>query len=109
MIELGNQAFEWLRDPAFAELLNRSESDPASMNPVEYRQFFAYAIGVFNIWEQGFFLHRDGLMEDDVWSGWNAGMTEATGAEAYQDIWAASKGFYSSQFRSFVEQVYAGQ
>ena len=104
MVDLGNQSFG-VRDPAFTEMLLRAEDDSRAMNPVEYRQFFGYAIGIFNMWEQGFFLHRDGLMEDDVWSAWNAGMTEATRPEAYQEIWQASAGFYSAEFRSYVEQL----
>lgn len=109
MIQLGNQAFDWLRDPAMADSLIRAENGTSDLTEVENRQFGSYVLSVFNMWEQGYFLHQDGLMTDDEWDGWNKGMASAASTTGFREVWAASNAFYSGEFRSYVDEIYDRQ
>jgi hypothetical protein len=106
MVELNQQNLQWSIDPAFADLDYRAEQGFAALDTVEVRQFVAHAVGVFDMWEQGYFLNRDGLMSDDAWDGWNQGLINQTSTKAYRETWAVMKQFYSVGFQSFVDTAY---
>lgn len=104
MVELNRQSLDWYRDPNLVDILNRGASDLGALDAIESQQFRASAIGTFDMWEQGYFLHRDGLISDDVWNSWNRGMTDLTSSMGHQAIWGQMRNYFSQEFRTFVDR-----
>ena len=57
--------------------------------------------------ELNFISHAQGLLTDDVWTGWwNVLKADFTDAEFYE-AWAAAKHFYAPSFVTFVDELIA--
>ena len=50
LLALGHEAHNWKRDPAFAELLIRADSNYAELSPAEKEQFSTYVFQLLNVW-----------------------------------------------------------
>ena len=105
MVQMNRQSLDWLRDPSFAELLARANEGVSRLEGAERSQFFAYTAGIFDQWEQGYLSHRDGLMEDSVWHGWNQAHSDQSRRRGFQEAWTILKPYYSEEFQLHVEQT----
>jgi hypothetical protein len=108
MISLGNESFSWLKDPEFAALLIRMDDETQTVDTRDFLQFQAYGLGFFNLWEQGYLLHEQGLMLDPNWIAWNEGLLAGTEGPAIRQLWESSKAFYSPGFRAHIDREFGG-
>jgi hypothetical protein len=104
MVTLGNATLLW-NEPEFAELTIRARDGIDTLNETETLRFTHYCYAFFNTWEQGFLLHRDGLMTDEQWAGWDAGMTAGAGGSATREVWSQIRRYYSRGFQDHVSDV----
>lgn len=61
MVTLNRQTLDWSEDPSLADMLSRGAADFGSLDAIEQSQFAANVVGIFEMWELGYFLHRDGF------------------------------------------------
>lgn len=101
--QFGGAAMAWAQDPQFAALVARVRDEPTSLNGEERVRFEAYAIGLFNLWEQGFMVHQEGLMRDAVWQDWNGRMRSVVSQAALRALWPQVSTYYSAGFQTHVE------
>lgn len=89
-------------DPALNELVWRGLRDPDSLDPVEARRFVA-AVNVFVRREAvSFFLHKEGVMPDDLWAariGALKGALNQPGIKLYLEVGGPS---LPADFRDFL-------
>ena len=79
-------------------------NDVSQLSPVQKIQLGSYTSIVFNTWELIYFTHQDGLMEDNVWEGWNTFYkAELNNKKLYKWWWDNSKMGFSTEFRAYVD------
>jgi hypothetical protein len=92
-------------DPDLSELFWRGLRDPDSLDPAEGRRFVA-ALNVFMRREAvSFFLHKEGVMPDELWAarlGSFSGTLNQPGIQMYLEVGGPS---LPADFREFVVQM----
>jgi hypothetical protein len=95
---------DWFKDPEFAALYVKAMQDIDQLSPTQQLQFGVFVSTIFNTWEMIFFSFKNGLMDDNVWEGWNAFYrSELAKNKSYALWWNNNKQGFSSEFRSYVD------
>ena len=62
-----------LENPQFAEAVVKRATGEV-LTDTEQAQLFVFSVGQFDVWAQIFALHKDGLIPDEKWEYWDAGI-----------------------------------
>jgi hypothetical protein len=95
----------WLRDPEFAEILEIAINDVDQLSASQSRQYFTFVADKINAWEFAFITHENGMMKDNIWSGWDAYYRSLIDQKEIHDYWGRSKAGFSPAFVSYVESA----
>ncbi len=98
----------WLRDPEFAAAYDIAMEDDSELSPVQLRQYNSYLADKFNTWEFAFLTHGNGMMEDNIWEGWDAHYRSILVGPGGRKFWTQSKGGFSPAFGSYLDSILAG-
>lgn len=97
----------WFRDSEFAATFEIAMEDAGTLSPVQSRQFRTFLADKFNAWEFAFLTHNSGMMEDNIWDGWDGYYRSELEQKGHQWYWAAGKEGYSPAFRMYVDSILA--
>ncbi len=78
------------------------------MEHLEEYQRFQLLIGCqkcLRVWEEAFYMHRDGYLDANHWDGMNRQFQQFFTLPAFRYTWAARREFYGSEFRHMVEHA----
>lgn len=95
----------WFRDSEFAAIFEIALEDVGSLSPVQSRQFRTFLAGKFNAWEFAFVTHSSGMMEDNIWDGWDAYYRSELEQKAHQWYWITGREGFSPAFRMYVDSI----
>jgi hypothetical protein len=95
----------WLRDAQFAEIYEIAEADVDRLSPAQLLQYRTFEADTFNAWEFAFITHNDGMMDENIWAGWDGYYRSRMQAKGPQWFWRTSKDTFSPAFRIYVDSV----
>jgi len=98
----------WLRDSEFAAVFTIAMEDVSTLSPVQSRQFKTFLADKLNAWEFAFLTHSSGMMEDNIWDGWDGYYRSELEKTGYQWYWNRAREGYSPAFRLYVDSILAG-
>lgn len=108
-LALGNEWDSWLRDRTFASLYIEGSEDHSALSAVQQLQLDKFIGQGLNIWEFAFYSHRDGLMNDEPWEGWDRFFKrEVQAGEAWRLLWESKRDSYGESFQAHVDAYLAG-
>lgn len=107
LVALDQDTNGWFRDPRFAEIFEHALEDVNQLSPTQSRQYFTFVADKFNAWEFAFITHNNGMMEDNIWSGWDKYYRSLVEQKANHGYWESGKNGYSPAFISYVDSVLA--
>ena len=90
-------------DPEIAEIVVRGLRDPSDLSTVETARFTALFNGQFFTWQDWFYQHQQGVLDDAIWSGLARSLRELFQSPGIQDYWQHRAHFYSGAFRTYVD------
>ena len=90
-----------MENPEFAELLTR-ESRGEPISDAEFLQVFMYRTAQFDIWAQLFDLHKDGVISDEKWAYWDAGIWNMLQVDEMYAAWSQVSGVYDPEFQDHI-------
>ena len=105
LVALDQDTNAWLRDLEFAEIFENATTDISQLSPSQSRQYFTFIADKFNAWEFAFITHRSGMMEDNIWKGWDGYYRSLIDEKSNQGYWESGKAGYSPAFVSYVDSV----
>ena len=108
LVALDQDTNGWLRDPEFAEIFERAANDISQLSPAQSRQYFTFIADKFNAWEFAFITCESGMMEDNIWKGWDRYYRSLIDDKQNLGYWETGKSGYSPAFVSYVDSVLAG-
>jgi len=99
---------DWSRscglDPTVAGLLNTGQRDLAALPPEQRAQFAFLQVSLFRNYENIFYQHEHGAIDEIVWEGWSVRMRRSFATPGVRTWWAQDRLVYSAPFRSFLEE-----
>jgi hypothetical protein len=108
-LALGNEWDSWLQDQTFAGLYIEGGDDFSSLSEVQQLQLDKFIGQGLNLWEFAFYSHRDGLMNDEPWEGWDRFFKREIGAgQAWRLLWGSKRDSYGESFQAHVDAYLAG-
>ena len=108
LVALDQDTNGWLRDPEFAEIFEHAANDISQLSPAQARQYFTFIADKFNAWEFAFITYESGMMEDNIWKGWDRYYRSLIDDKPNLGYWETGKSGYSPAFISYVDSVLAG-
>ncbi|MFT7654109.1 MAG: hypothetical protein ACI9UU_003226 [Candidatus Azotimanducaceae bacterium] len=107
LVAMDQNTNSWFRDPEFAAIFESAMTDASTLSSVQLRQFRTFAADKFNAWEFAFLTHNNGMMEDNIWDGWDAYYRLELEQNAHQWYWNTGREGYSPAFRTYVDSILA--
>ena len=79
-------------------------TDPDQLNDNERLQLFFQFVSLFRNYENLFYQHRQGMIEDSAWAGWAYHMARTYWSPGVQVWWPAWRMTCQKEFREFLER-----
>jgi hypothetical protein len=94
----------FINNPDTAKLIDTGEVDPSSLTPLERRRFYEFTTWRFSVWELTFLNHAAGLVDDDLWSGWDAYFRRIiSGKRGYSLFWSDTREQWDAGFMKYID------
>jgi hypothetical protein len=97
----------WLLDRDFAGIIVKVENNDQTLSELEVRQFREWIYGKFNVCEHVFDRHREQLMSEKQFEGWDAGCRATLETRQARLAWSQVRAWYSPDFADYFD-AYAG-
>lgn len=97
----------WLRDPSFAAIYTAALEDIDSLDPASRRQFNSFVADTLNAWEFAFITYNNGMMDLEIWNGWDGFYRREILLAPYRTFWQASGQNFSPVFKAYVDGILA--
>ena len=95
----------WFRDGGFAEIYELGMEDIDALSAAERRQFGTFISDQLNVWEYAYISHENGLMDDDIWAGYDKFYSSQLKLPAYQSHWAENRDGWTGEFSRHADAV----
>ena len=107
MIDYGREQSEILvTNETLSNLVDKGESNPATLTPLEQSQFYEFTIWRFAMWESSFLNHEKGLLDDDSWIAWDAYYRFIMiGKPGYAQFWSDTRATWHPLFMDHVDAI----
>ncbi|HEX4881328.1 MAG TPA: hypothetical protein VFV18_03175 [Porticoccaceae bacterium] len=98
---------DWSREVALnndiANLMVRGSANFEQLDPVQRLQFALLHVALFRNYENIFYQHAQGAIDDHVWEGWAYRMRATFVLPGVRAWWTPQRDSYSDAFRDFLE------
>ncbi len=98
---------DWLRDSEFASIAEIATEDLGQLSPVQLIQLSTFLANTFNAWEFAYITHTNGMMEDNIWDGWEGFYRLNLEQKDFQWFWNKDREGFSPEFRLYVDSILA--
>ena len=103
LLEQSNQSnFLVAADSDFADLVSRGNSSLDDLNEAELLRYQSYMFAELNIWEQAYYSHSDGTLNDRLWRGYDTGYRGFICGPSATIMWRQIENFFGVEFRTYV-------
>ena len=107
LVAMDQNTNEWFRDTEFAEIFIIALDDAGALSPTQALQLRILLADKFNAWEFAFLTHSSGMMEDNIWNGWDGYYRGELAQIPHQSFWQAGREGFSPAFRVYVDSIIA--
>ena len=95
----------WIRDRDVAEAVEAAMSGTGDLSPGQWQQFHTYLADKFNAWEFAYLTHESGMMEDNLWQGWDGHYRTLLKQPGGRLFWGEGREGFSPAFRSYLDTI----
>jgi hypothetical protein len=92
--------FQLAMDAEFADLYFRAGNNLDDLDDVERLRYLNYIHGEFNIWEQAFYTHQSGTLDDRLWNAYDTGYQGYLCNGSPAEVWREIGSFFGAEFRA---------
>jgi hypothetical protein len=96
------------RGKEFTDIYWRGLSGLSNLHGSETAAFGAWSINTFRAWESCYFQWRDGVLDDRLWTGWEAQFCDLFGYPGIREMWNVRLHQFNEAFREYVDQQIVG-
>ena len=104
--ELGTVLQSQAQDREFATLLAKGLQDLASLDPVEKVRFLSHIGHLLRLYEAVYFYHDEGALDDRIWKGFEAAITDVMSYPGMQAAVAVRRHHISDAFGAYLSALH---
>lgn len=90
-------------DPVLADILTRAHVDTDSLTEAEILQLICGVQGVFRVWEEAYYQHVAGRLDEHLWEAMLREYSTYMSAGGFDFVWQLRKEGHNDSFRRFVD------
>ena len=95
-----------LTNETLADLVKKGESNPEALTARERSQFYEYTSWRLATWESVFMNHEHGLVDGEVWRGWDGYYRLLTlNKPGYVEFWRDNRSAYYAPFMAYIDSL----
>ena len=79
--------------------------DVDGLDEADRTQFEAFLSVVTRSYEDGFYQHRKGLVDEELWLAWARSLSDVARAPGYAAWWQTRKRWFGEDFQTFVDEA----
>jgi len=99
--------FRLVDDPSLIALFNTS---PDIRTPDELRRLDRWYFGSLRTWENGYYLHSKGVLDDDLWSGQKVFMGDLLSRDdELRNYYQTNRKYFSESFTAYLDRLLEAQ
>jgi hypothetical protein len=91
--------------PALADAVHRAASGDPETTKTEFFQFWFYAVALIQSWEDTYFLHSRGMLDDESFQSTVGQMRRQLSFDGHQAVWSLQRGMRTDEFGAFVDRL----
>ena len=107
IVAMEQDSIDWFKDPDFVASYADSLDDINNLSSVQWGQVESWIAGQFNVWEFAFLTHDNGMMEDNVWEGYDNHFRTVLKQPGRLRFWSEGQEGFSPAFRMYVDSILA--
>lgn len=92
-------------DPQLADVFVRGKDDPQALSEADRVQFIAFMQRNYRMWEDAFYQHRAGRVDDEHWRSIERQYASLLHWPGVRWVWSIRSDFYTPAFRTYVDAV----
>ena len=105
LLEQSNQSnFLIATDADFADIVSRGDASLDNLVETERLRYRSYVHGEFNIWEQAYYSHIDGTLNDRIWRGYDVGYRRWFCEQSPTNVWRQIEHNFGAEFRTHIKE-----
>ncbi len=105
LVALDQATTDWFKDPDFAATHIVAMDDVTKLSAVQQAQFTSYLADKFNAWEFAFLTHESGMMEDNIWQGWDGHYRTLLQQSGGRWFWGEGREGFSPAFITYLDSI----
>ena len=105
LVAMDQETSNWFKDVEFAAMYEVAKTDFDKLSVVQRSQVSAYTALKMNAWEFAFITHENGMMEDNIWEGWDGHYRFVVGQPGGLWFWETEREGFSPAFRMYVDSI----
>jgi len=107
LVAMDQDTNAWFRDSEFTATYLAALEDVNRLSPVQSHQYFTFVADKFNAWEFAFITHNNGMMEGNIWDGWDGYYRSLLRRKEVLLHWREARVGFSPAFREYVDSILA--
>ena len=92
-------------DPNLADILTRAHNDTTQLTEAERVQLIVGVQGVFRVWEEAYYQHKAGRLDEHLWAAILREYLSYLSAAGFDFVWQLRKNGHNDEFRLFVDSL----
>ena len=92
-------------DANLADILTRAHNDTNQLTEAEILQLIVAVQGVFRVWEEAYYEHIAGRLDEHLWAAMLREYSSYLSAGGFDFVWQLRKNGLNDEFRIFVDSV----
>ena len=92
-------------DANLADILTRAHNDTTQLTEAEILQLIVSVQGVFHVWEEAYYQHIAGRLDEHLWAAIVREYSSYLSAAGFDFVWQLRKTGHNDEFRLFVDSL----
>ena len=103
--EAFRQSTTLISNPEIAQIYVRAIRGIETLEDWERMSFIATAQCLLRVWEEAFYQHSEGRLDEGVWKAMETQYSDWVSMQGVQEVWAFRKQYYRQEFCQHVEAI----
>jgi len=99
--------FQWAADASLTEAVMKTEDSDPTLDRVQFFRYFYTSMSVFAFFEDLFYQHREGLIDDQRHAGMVRLVQTRLQSAGFRACWKIAHDFYGTNFQAFMNESMA--
>jgi len=100
-----DQAEILVTNPDLAALVAKANAAPSTLTKLEKDRFFEFTTWTMSVWEAAFLFWKDGLMNDNLWTAYEAYYGELSQHPGMKLFWKETREIWEKEFMQHVDKI----